>query len=120
MYNLTDINVSAYNPSAESNYVAAITALRPAAEAPEAIHLQPSPEQLMVPIHRLEDQLVIGETSLDFSLDLDHTRARFVPSIPVADDGVLGAEQPTKFPAPSMIMFEKKELETTPEHTPAS
>ncbi|GJY92099.1 hypothetical protein Tco_0507881, partial [Tanacetum coccineum] len=47
-----------------------------AAETPEASQLQPSPEQLMVPIHRLEDQVIIGETSLSFSLDVAHVRAQ--------------------------------------------
>ncbi|GJS76919.1 hypothetical protein Tco_0873855 [Tanacetum coccineum] len=47
-----------------------------AVETPEASQLQPSPEQLMVPIHRLEDQVIIGETSLSFSLDVAHVRAQ--------------------------------------------
>ncbi|GKE33846.1 hypothetical protein Tco_1453168, partial [Tanacetum coccineum] len=98
-------DVSAYNPSAKANYVATINAFRtvefsllaqlesrkyasmadimdllrlegPTAEAPEASQLQPSPEQLMVPIHRLEDQVVIRETSLSFSLEVAHNRAQ--------------------------------------------
>ncbi|GKC40749.1 hypothetical protein Tco_1053133 [Tanacetum coccineum] len=47
-----------------------------AAETPEAIQLQPSPEQLMLPIHRLEDQVVIGETFLSFSLDVANARVQ--------------------------------------------
>nr|GEU45480.1 hypothetical protein [Tanacetum cinerariifolium] len=43
---------------------------------PEASQLQPSPEQLMVPIHRLEDQLIIEDTSLSFSLDVAHVRTQ--------------------------------------------
>ncbi|GJR42662.1 hypothetical protein Tco_1310765 [Tanacetum coccineum] len=66
--------VAAYNPVAEAKYVAAVNALRPAAETPEASQLQPSPDQLMLPIPRLEDQVVIGETSLSFSLDLAYAR----------------------------------------------
>ncbi|GJU64885.1 hypothetical protein Tco_1246720 [Tanacetum coccineum] len=42
----------------------------------EANQLQPSPEQLMLPIHRSEDQVVIGETSLSFSLDVIHARVQ--------------------------------------------
>nr|GEV53918.1 hypothetical protein [Tanacetum cinerariifolium] len=90
---LTD--VAAYDLSAKANYMSDVSALRvvnfhllaqleshkdasiadllgllhlegPAAETPEAILLYPYPEQLMLPIHRLEDQLVIGETSLSF------------------------------------------------------
>ncbi|GKG35808.1 hypothetical protein Tco_0440962, partial [Tanacetum coccineum] len=41
-----------------------------AAETPEANDLPPSPEQLMHLIHRLEDQVVIGKTSLSLSLDV--------------------------------------------------
>ncbi|GJV71194.1 hypothetical protein Tco_1491189 [Tanacetum coccineum] len=99
------IDVAAYNPSAKADYVAAINALcavdfyflaqlespkdasmadimdlfrleGPAAETPEASQLQPSPEQLMVPIHRLDDQVVIGETSLSFSFDVAHNRVQ--------------------------------------------
>nr|GEW11782.1 hypothetical protein [Tanacetum cinerariifolium] len=45
-----------------------------AAGTPKANQLQPSPKQLMLPIRRLEDQMVIGETSLYFSLDVVHAR----------------------------------------------
>ncbi|GJV10736.1 hypothetical protein Tco_1352277 [Tanacetum coccineum] len=97
--------ISVYNPSAEDNYVAAINALctvefpllaqleslkdasmmdlmgllrleGPAAEALETSQLQPSLEQLMVPIHQLEDQAIIGETSLSFSLEVAHNRVQ--------------------------------------------
>nr|GEU68651.1 hypothetical protein [Tanacetum cinerariifolium] len=97
--------VAAYNPTAEANYVASMNALSavnfplpaqlsshkdasmydlmdllrlkgPAAETSEASQLQPSPDQLMLPIHRLEDQVVIGETSLSFFLDLAHARVQ--------------------------------------------
>ncbi|GJY78570.1 hypothetical protein Tco_0484371, partial [Tanacetum coccineum] len=44
----------------------------PAVETPEAVQLQPSPEQVRLPIHRSEDQVVIEETSLSFSLDVIH------------------------------------------------
>ncbi|GKA27112.1 hypothetical protein Tco_0713280 [Tanacetum coccineum] len=82
------VDVAAYNPSMEANYVSAINALRvvvfsllaqlesekdvsiadimdllylegPVVETLEASQLQPSPEQLMLPIHRLEDQVRI-------------------------------------------------------------
>ncbi|GJV82140.1 hypothetical protein Tco_1518010 [Tanacetum coccineum] len=48
----------------------------PAAEIPEASQLHPPPEQLMLLIHRLEDQVVIGEISLSFSLDVAHARVQ--------------------------------------------
>ncbi|GJU46094.1 hypothetical protein Tco_1203360 [Tanacetum coccineum] len=97
--------VAAYNTSAKSNYVFVVNALcavdfpllaqlmsqkdpsiadimglfyleGPAAEALEANQLQSSPEQLMLPIHRPQDQVVIGETSLPFSLDVVHARVQ--------------------------------------------
>ncbi|GKC13053.1 hypothetical protein Tco_1009835, partial [Tanacetum coccineum] len=93
--------VAAYNPVAEASYVAAMNALcdvdflllaqlashkdasmsdlmglhhleGPAAETLEANQLQPSPEQLMLSIHHSDDQVVIGETFLSFSLDVIH------------------------------------------------
>ncbi|GKC91613.1 hypothetical protein Tco_1152262 [Tanacetum coccineum] len=118
----------------------------PAVETLKASQLQPSPEQLMLPINRLEDQVVIEETFLSFPLDLlspgnlvseastsgvptvvtttalstTFVQASSVPLIPIADDGFLGAGQPTQVPPPSKIMFEKEELETTSEHTTTS
>nr|GEW69482.1 hypothetical protein [Tanacetum cinerariifolium] len=96
--------VVAYDPAAEANYVVVVNALRAvnfpflaqlnshkdssmadlmdlfgleghAAQASEAEQLQPSPDQLMLPIHRLEDKVVTGETSLSFSLDLAYAHA---------------------------------------------
>nr|GEV35284.1 transposase (putative), gypsy type [Tanacetum cinerariifolium] len=96
-------DVSAYNPSMEANYLTAINDLYyvdfpllaqlesrkdasiidiidllhlegSAAKTLEGSQLQPSPEQLMVPIHRLKDQVVIRETSLSFSLEVAHNR----------------------------------------------
>ncbi|GJX73060.1 hypothetical protein Tco_0311655 [Tanacetum coccineum] len=98
-------DVAAYAPSAEAKYVSAVHALRdldfpllsqlecqkdasiadimsllhlegPAAETLEASQLQPSYEQLLLPIHRTEDNVVIGETSLSFSLDVVHDRVQ--------------------------------------------
>ncbi|GKB28148.1 hypothetical protein Tco_0867549 [Tanacetum coccineum] len=64
---LTD--VVAYDPSGR-------LIICPAAETLEAIQLQPSPKQLMLPIYLLEDQVVIGETSLSFSLDVANARVQ--------------------------------------------
>nr|GFA86070.1 hypothetical protein [Tanacetum cinerariifolium] len=98
---LTD--VAAYDPFAKANYISVVSTLHamnfpllaqleshkdsniadimgllylegPIAEASEAGQLQPSPEQLMLPIHRLEDQVVIRENSLSFSLDVANAR----------------------------------------------
>nr|GEV90993.1 hypothetical protein [Tanacetum cinerariifolium] len=41
-------------------------------ETSEASQLQPSLDQLMIPIHRLEDQVIIGEILLAFSLEDEH------------------------------------------------
>ncbi|GJY88319.1 hypothetical protein Tco_0502947 [Tanacetum coccineum] len=48
----------------------------PAAKTSEASQLQPWLDQLMIPIHRLEDQVIIGETSLAFSLEVAHNRVQ--------------------------------------------
>ncbi|GJY98349.1 hypothetical protein Tco_0515259, partial [Tanacetum coccineum] len=48
----------------------------PVAKTLEADQLQLSPEQLILPIHRPKDQVVIRETSLSFSLDVVHARVR--------------------------------------------
>ncbi|GJQ89433.1 hypothetical protein Tco_0000572 [Tanacetum coccineum] len=98
-------DVASYNPSAEANYISIVNALcavdfpflaqlasqkdasianimgllhleGPVAETPKANQLQPSFEQIMLPIHRLEDQVVIGETFLSFSLDVVHARVQ--------------------------------------------
>ncbi|GKC16932.1 hypothetical protein Tco_1013714 [Tanacetum coccineum] len=52
--------IEAYDPSAEAKYADAVNALRtgPLAEIPEAEELQPSLEQLMLPIHMAEDDVV--------------------------------------------------------------
>nr|GEX18375.1 hypothetical protein [Tanacetum cinerariifolium] len=43
--------------------------------------LQPDIEQLKVPIHRSEDQVVLGETSLLFSLSVSHSQPLSVTSL---------------------------------------
>ncbi|GJU19280.1 gypsy type transposase [Tanacetum coccineum] len=78
-------DVVAYKPFADADNVAAkdasiaviMDSLRlegPAAEASDAGELQPSHEQLMLLIHRPEDNVVLGETSLSFSLEVIHNR----------------------------------------------
>ncbi|GKA24660.1 hypothetical protein Tco_0710693 [Tanacetum coccineum] len=46
----------------------------PLTDAPGMSDLQPDVEQLRVPLHRSEDQVVLGETSLSFSLSVSHSR----------------------------------------------
>ncbi|GJV32080.1 hypothetical protein Tco_1392480 [Tanacetum coccineum] len=97
--------IAAYDTSMEGKYVFAVLALRnlefnllpqlelqkdasiadimsllhlegPSAESSEGIRLQPSYEQLLLPIHRTEDIVVIRETSLSDLLDLVHACVR--------------------------------------------
>ncbi|GJU44942.1 hypothetical protein Tco_1202208 [Tanacetum coccineum] len=99
--------VEAYDPSTEAKYVKAVNAIGavdfsflfvlksnkdasivdlidslrlegPLAEIPRAEDLQPSLEQLKLPIHRLGDNVVLGETSLSFSLQVVHSRVQRV------------------------------------------
>nr|GEU66893.1 hypothetical protein [Tanacetum cinerariifolium] len=103
---LQDLSViEAYDPFAEAKYVDVVSALRtmdfsllsvlkskkdasivdlmdshrlegPLAEIPGPEGLQPSMEQLFLPIHRPEDNLVLGESSLSFSLQVVHSRVQ--------------------------------------------
>ncbi|GJX20737.1 hypothetical protein Tco_0223414 [Tanacetum coccineum] len=56
--NLTD--VTAYNPSAETDYISSLQRL----------------QSLMVPIHRSTDQTVIGATALSLSLNVSYARVQ--------------------------------------------
>ncbi|GKE28620.1 hypothetical protein Tco_1444004, partial [Tanacetum coccineum] len=47
----------------------------PAADLPEAVHLQPCLKQLTVPIHHAGDKTIVGETSLSFASMNVHNRA---------------------------------------------
>ncbi|GJV03336.1 hypothetical protein Tco_1336905 [Tanacetum coccineum] len=97
--------VDAYNPeAAKANYIDTVKALEdvdfllvnllkskkdagmdevldcflldgPAADLPEAMHLQSCLEQLTVPIHHAGDKTIIGETSLEIILNLAATYA---------------------------------------------
>ncbi|GKE92719.1 hypothetical protein Tco_1573814 [Tanacetum coccineum] len=77
---LTDI--AAYNLAAKADYISAPQRLRnvdfpllgPLVDAPETSHLQPDIKQLTLHIHRSEDQVVLGETSLSFYLSVAHSR----------------------------------------------
>ncbi|GKB55625.1 hypothetical protein Tco_0911811 [Tanacetum coccineum] len=99
--------IKAYDPSTEDKYIDSMNALGtvdfsllselkpkkdltivdlmdslhlegPLAEIPGAEDLQPSPAQLMLPIHRPEKNVVLGETSLSFSLQVIHSRVQMV------------------------------------------
>ncbi|GKC95285.1 hypothetical protein Tco_1160727 [Tanacetum coccineum] len=59
--------VEAYDPFAEAKYVDAVNALRPLAEILRAEELKPSLEQLMLHIHRAEDDVcwLLGRTIVE-------------------------------------------------------
>ncbi|GJX51602.1 hypothetical protein Tco_0278447 [Tanacetum coccineum] len=167
-------DVAAYNPSVKANYVSAVNALcavdflllaqlasqkdasmsdimdlfrlkGPVAKTPEANQLQPSLEQLMLPIliqgyvasyclslsdvmvpliEPLSAENLIGEastsgvpaTATTTALSTTFIPTSFVPPIFMADYEVSGTGPSTKVPSPLKIVFEKEELETTPEH----
>ncbi|GJT74865.1 hypothetical protein Tco_1041590 [Tanacetum coccineum] len=96
----------------------------------------------MLPIHRLEDQVLslsdalvplieqlsaenlVGETSTSrvstmittTALSTTFVQTGSVPPVLVANYEVSGARPSTKVPSPLKIMFEKEELETMLEH----
>ncbi|GKB39581.1 hypothetical protein Tco_0884523 [Tanacetum coccineum] len=146
-------DVVAFNPFAEGDYVATINALQgvsfsplaqleahkdssiadvmdllrlegPSVETSEASQLQPSPDQLMILIHRLEDHVIIGETYLSFSLELSPS-VDFIMAVTTALSTTFAQTNPApivlsiKVPPSPKIVFEEEELDTTPEHVPA-
>ncbi|GKC01157.1 hypothetical protein Tco_0987293, partial [Tanacetum coccineum] len=69
-------DVVAYNP-ADASVTDIMNPLRlesPLVDAPRMSDLQPDVEQLMLPIHQSEDQVVLGETSLSFALSVAHSQ----------------------------------------------
>nr|GEW90641.1 hypothetical protein [Tanacetum cinerariifolium] len=108
-----------------------------AAETSEASQLQPSFDQLMVPIHRLEDQVIIRETSLALSLEVAHNRVQILRGDAAARrlslmDSILSLVEPlsvgnltvpavlsTEVPPSPKVVFEEEELDTTLEHVHA-
>nr|GEY91588.1 hypothetical protein [Tanacetum cinerariifolium] len=96
--------IEAYDPFTEAKYIEAVNSLStvdfsllselksekdasmvnlmdslrlegPLGEIPRAEDLQPSSEQLMLSVHRPEDNVVLGATSLSFSLQVVHSRS---------------------------------------------
>ncbi|GJV34732.1 hypothetical protein Tco_1395132 [Tanacetum coccineum] len=164
-------DVVAYDSSVEGKYISAVSALRvvdflilaqlasqkdvsitgitdllllegSAAKAPEAKQLQPSHEQLMLPIHRSEDDVHLsiseaiiplveslsGENLLggastsgvlvsatNIALSTTFVQDSSIPPISVVDHGA----RPSVEAPPSKIVFEQEELDTPPEHTSA-
>nr|GEZ43339.1 hypothetical protein [Tanacetum cinerariifolium] len=156
--------VAAYKPVAEANYVSAMNALCAVdfpllaqlashkdasisdlidllfleglvVETPEANQLQPSPEQLMLPIHRnvagrrlsisdamipliepLSPKNLIGEVStfevpamaITTALSTTFIQTSFVPPVSVADYEVLDARLSAKVHSPPTIVFRRR------------
>ncbi|GJU82587.1 hypothetical protein Tco_1284952 [Tanacetum coccineum] len=116
-------DIIAYNPSAKADFNSALQELRevdfrllanlkshqdasiedvmnllrlesPLADAPGMDSLQPDIEQLKFPIHRYEDQVVLGETSLSFALSVSHSRVeRIRVNISAERSALLGLER---------------------------
>nr|GEX30266.1 hypothetical protein [Tanacetum cinerariifolium] len=61
----------------------------PLADAPGMTDLQPDVEQLRVPIHMSEDQVVLGESSLSFSLSISHSRVEQISANITAERSAL-------------------------------
>nr|GEY63536.1 hypothetical protein [Tanacetum cinerariifolium] len=157
--------IEAYDPSAEAKYVDALNALRtmdfsllfvlkskkdacmanlmdslrfegPLAEIPKVEKLQPSLEQLKLAIHMMENDVVLGETSLSFSLQVVHSPSTsattkpitslsttfsssdVVPPLFVSDYQVSDAKPHDE--DPPAITFKEEELGMTPESELAS
>nr|GEW82287.1 hypothetical protein [Tanacetum cinerariifolium] len=81
-----------------------------AAEIPKASQLQPSFEQLMVPIHRIltgkASTSMVPSIAMTTALSTTFVQAITIPPLPS-----------TEVPPSPKIVFEEKELNTTSEHT---
>ncbi|GJX44167.1 hypothetical protein Tco_0260843 [Tanacetum coccineum] len=128
-------DVAAYNPFAEANYVFAVNALPPWT----SLFLLNWRPKKMQALQILWDQVVIGETSLSFSLDVVHARVQRIrrlhqvcrqfiaattalsttfvqaSSIPPVPVSAYDAEPHVEAPSFAATVFEKEELETIPE-----
>ncbi|GKD87935.1 hypothetical protein Tco_1359089 [Tanacetum coccineum] len=174
-------DVASYDPSVEASIVDIMSLLHlegPSAETLEVSRLQPSYEQLLLPVHWKEDNVVTRETSPSDSLDVVHARVQklkegalshhlsisgaigvlvdplssenligeastsgvpvmavaitalaisvtaanigSISPISVANYDMHGAGVQDTPPRSPKIMFEKEDLETTPEHSSAS
>ncbi|GJR12109.1 hypothetical protein Tco_0794761 [Tanacetum coccineum] len=149
--------IKAYDPFAKAKYVDAVNALRtmdfsllyelrskkdasivdlmdslrlegPLAKIPGADDLQPSPEQLMLPIHRTEDDVplssrsLIGEASTSAApaspepittFSTTFASSGVVPPLSISNDQVLDMKPHDE--DPPVVTFEKQELDTSPE-----
>ncbi|GKE26517.1 hypothetical protein Tco_1441901 [Tanacetum coccineum] len=161
------VDIVAYNPSAEADFNSSLQELcevdfrlladlkshkdasiedvmnllrleSPLADAPGMDSLQPNIEQLKVLIHRSEDQVVLGETSLSFALSVSYSRVEriraniaaqrstllsvwtpfSIPPISVEDYEIIHADGQENFQGNvqrdvAIVEFEKEDLDTT-------
>ncbi|GKD90877.1 hypothetical protein Tco_1366384, partial [Tanacetum coccineum] len=91
----------------------------PLADAHRMSELQPDIKQLTLPIHRPEDQVVIGETSLSFTLSVSNSRLKGLGKVLRHNEDAQGNVQGNAASFPT-VEFEKEELDTTPERDPPS
>ncbi|GKF23524.1 hypothetical protein Tco_0075846, partial [Tanacetum coccineum] len=71
----------------------------PLADSPGMSDLQPDVEQLRVPLHRSEDQVVLGETSLSFALSVSHSRMKHIrENITAQQSALIGVWNPLSEP----------------------
>nr|GEW70775.1 hypothetical protein [Tanacetum cinerariifolium] len=117
-------DVVAYNPVVEADYNFALRRLRevdfsllselkshkdasvedimnllrlegPLADAPGMSDLQRHVDQLMLSVHRFEDQMVLGETSLSFALSFTHSRVeRITKNVAAKRSALIGVWTP--------------------------
>ncbi|GKE70039.1 hypothetical protein Tco_1528111, partial [Tanacetum coccineum] len=100
------------------------------AETPEASQLQPSPEKLILPIHRLEDQVRIRGYVASQRLSISDTMVPLIEplsaknlvgkastlGVSAAVTAMLDVEPQPEVSPSSKIIFEQETLETSPEH----
>ncbi|GJQ95636.1 putative reverse transcriptase domain-containing protein [Tanacetum coccineum] len=120
--------IEAYDPSTEAKYIDAVNALGigPLAEIPRTEDLQPSPAQLMLPIHRPEDNVPLSSKSLTSeastsatpamsepitTLSTNFTSSDVVPPLSISNDQVLDMKPHDEDPL--VVTFEKEELDTS-------
>ncbi|GKC62428.1 hypothetical protein Tco_1095026, partial [Tanacetum coccineum] len=131
--------LSSYKDASASDIMDLLRLESPLGDAPRMSDLQPDVEQLTLPIHRPEDQVVLGETSLSFALSAASTSgnvpaavvtttalsttfasASSVPPITTDDYEIVSVDgqedvqgNVASFPT---VEFEKEELDTTLTH----
>ncbi|GJR05535.1 hypothetical protein Tco_0528519 [Tanacetum coccineum] len=70
-------------------------------DAPGMSNLRPHVDQLMLPVHRSEDQVVLGETSLSFTLSVTHSHVeRIRENVAAKRSALISVWTPLVDPAP--------------------